>query len=75
MKRGKMTNETDVSFPASEVWQVYATLELPELIKTMPDFLQDIKVTGDGAVGTTFDLWNLPGFFYFYFYLFNSDTI
>lgn len=62
MKRGKKTIETDISFPASQVWQVYSTLELPEIIKTIPNYVKDLKVTGDGSVGITYyDIWNVPG--------------
>lgn len=61
MRRGKKTVKNGISFPAREVWQVYSTLVLPEIIKNIPNYVKDIKVNGDGSVGTTYEIWNLPG--------------
>lgn len=44
------TNEFDIEFPASEIWNVYGTLVLPEVVKSIPNLLKDIHVTRD-------DLW------------------
>lgn len=59
--KGTQTNEFDIAFPASEVWNVYGTLVLPEVVKNIPNLLKDIQVTGDGSVGTIFDNYLLPG--------------
>lgn len=59
--RGNQTNEIDIQFPASDVWNVYSTLILPEIVKNIPNLFQDLQVTGDGSVGTTFDIYTLPG--------------
>lgn len=59
--KGKQTNEFDIQFPAAEVWNVYGTLILPDIIRNIPNFFKDIQVTGDGSVGTTFDIYTLPG--------------
>ncbi|XP_068634147.1 uncharacterized protein [Aristolochia californica] len=54
--KGQQIHEYVVPFSASDVWEVYSTLELPQLIKKMPNFLDDIEWHGDGSVGTIFTL-------------------
>ncbi|KAG9452448.1 hypothetical protein H6P81_005352 [Aristolochia fimbriata] len=59
--KGQQTHEYVVPFSATDVWEVYSTLELPQLIKKIPNFLEDIEVHGDGSVGTLFTLVVPPG--------------
>ncbi|XP_068635625.1 uncharacterized protein [Aristolochia californica] len=54
--KGHQIYEYVVPFTASVVWEVYSTLQLPQIIKKMPNFLEDIEWEGDGSVGTIFTL-------------------
>lgn len=47
--RGQQTNKFDVQVPASDVWNVYGTLILPEILKNIPSLFNDLKIAGDGS--------------------------
>lgn len=65
--REKQSNEFDVQFPASEVWKVYGTLTMTNIVKSL-NLFRDIKVTGDASVGTQFEIFRLPGGQYIFTY-------
>ncbi|KAG9452454.1 hypothetical protein H6P81_005358 [Aristolochia fimbriata] len=54
--KGERVHEYVVPFPASDVWEVVGSLELPQLVRNMPGVLDDLTVIGDGSVGTIFVL-------------------
>ncbi|XP_068635099.1 uncharacterized protein [Aristolochia californica] len=54
--KGQQILEYVVPFSASDVWDVYSTHKLPQIIKKMPNFMEDIEWEGDGSVGTIFTL-------------------
>ncbi|KAI3995422.1 hypothetical protein MKX01_025632 [Papaver californicum] len=56
--KGQLSKEVEVPVPASDLWDVYGTLELIRLIKKLlPEILRDFEiVVGDGGVGTVLKL-------------------
>ncbi|KAI3968519.1 hypothetical protein MKX01_007829 [Papaver californicum] len=56
--KGQLSKEVEAPVPASDLWDVYATLELKRLIKELlPEILRDFEiVVGDGGVGTVLKL-------------------
>ncbi|OVA02895.1 Bet v I domain [Macleaya cordata] len=61
--KGQLSKEIEVTVPATDIWEVYGSLELGKLIpKLMPDILRDVEVVeGDGGVGTVLKLTLPPG--------------
>ncbi|PIA58615.1 hypothetical protein AQUCO_00500509v1 [Aquilegia coerulea] len=51
---GKVEHELEVNVPASELWEIYGSLELANLVtKLLPDVFKSVEVVeGDGGVGT-----------------------
>ncbi|KAF5193065.1 S-norcoclaurine synthase [Thalictrum thalictroides] len=51
-------HELEVNVPAAQVWKIYGSLELADLIcKLLPDFFENVEVIeGDGGVGTVLKL-------------------
>ncbi|KAF6139487.1 hypothetical protein GIB67_018295 [Kingdonia uniflora] len=55
--RKELVNELEVAAPADDVWVIYSSPTLPELIlKLLPDEFESIVKDGDGAVGTILHL-------------------
>ncbi|MCL7041620.1 hypothetical protein MKW94_007734 [Papaver nudicaule] len=63
--KGQLSKEIEVPVPASDLWDVYGTLELVRLIhKLLPEFLHDFEVdddVGNGGVGTMLKIVLPPG--------------
>ncbi|KAI3968517.1 hypothetical protein MKX01_007827 [Papaver californicum] len=61
--KGQLSKEVEVPVPASDIWDVYGTIELVKLIKELlPAILHDVEVdVGDGGVGTVLKLTLPPG--------------
>lgn len=51
---GQLSQETEVSLPASEVWEVYGGLKMGKLVaELLPTIIEKVElVEGDGGVGT-----------------------
>lgn len=60
--KGNLTHELEVSLPADEVWEVYGSLRLAELVvELLPNIISKVVVEeGDGGAGTVLHL-TLPG--------------
>ncbi|KAG9452451.1 hypothetical protein H6P81_005355 [Aristolochia fimbriata] len=50
--KGQRVHEYVVPFPATDVWGVVGSLELPHLLSNMPGVHRNLTVMGDGSVGT-----------------------
>ncbi|KAI3877279.1 hypothetical protein MKW92_000331 [Papaver armeniacum] len=61
--KGQLSKEVEAPVPASDLWDVYGTLELVRLIKELlPEILHDVGVdVGDGGVGTVLKITLAPG--------------
>ena len=61
--KGSLFHKLEVGLPAGEVWEVYGTLRLAQLVvELLPHVLQKVDVIeGDGGVGTVLHLTFPPG--------------
>uniref|UniRef100_A0ACD5YSS6 Uncharacterized protein n=2 Tax=Avena sativa TaxID=4498 RepID=A0ACD5YSS6_AVESA len=61
--KGSLSHELETGLPASEVWEVYGSLLLGQLIpELLPNILSKVDVVnGDGGVGTVLHLTFPPG--------------
>ncbi|XP_010908499.1 norbelladine synthase [Elaeis guineensis] len=61
--KGSLFHELEVGLPASEVWEVYGTLRLAQLVvELLPHVIQKVDVIeGDGGVGTVLKVTFAPG--------------
>lgn len=60
---GEISHELEVKVPASEVWEVYGTIKLANLLaKLLPAYVQKVEIlVGDGGVGTILKITFPPG--------------
>ena len=67
--KGSLSHELDVAASAGEVWEVYGTLRLAELVpRLLPGSISKLDVEqGDGGVGTVLCATLNPGEFLFAF--------
>ncbi|XP_008800114.2 norbelladine synthase-like [Phoenix dactylifera] len=61
--KGSLFHELEVGLPAGELWEVYGTLRLAELVvELLPNVVQKFDIVeGDGGVGTVLRLAFPPG--------------
>ncbi|RZC73384.1 hypothetical protein C5167_048863 [Papaver somniferum] len=61
--KGQLSKEIEVPVQASDLWDVYGTLELGKLVpKLLPEVLHNVEIdNGDGGVGTVLKLILPPG--------------
>lgn len=66
--KGSLCHEYETGIPAEEVWQVYGTLRLGQLLpQLLPHLFKSVElVEGDGGVGTILHLTFSPGSFFFF---------
>ncbi|KAJ0970842.1 hypothetical protein J5N97_018801 [Dioscorea zingiberensis] len=61
--KGTLSHELEVGLSADEIWVVYRSLELADLVvKLLPNIIQKVElVEGDGGVGTVLHVYFPPG--------------
>ena len=61
--KGSLSHELETGHSAGDVWEVYGSLLLGQLIpQVLPDIFSNVEVVeGDGAVGTVLHLTYIPG--------------
>ncbi|KAI3918347.1 hypothetical protein MKX01_041667 [Papaver californicum] len=61
--KGQLSKEIELPVQASNLWDVYGTLELGKLVpKLLPEILHNVEIdNGDGGVGTVLKLTLPPG--------------
>ncbi|XP_047079625.1 norbelladine synthase-like [Lolium rigidum] len=60
--KGSLCHELETGLPAADVWEVYGSLLLPELIpQVLPTIVAKVEVSGDGGVGTILHVTFCPG--------------
>lgn len=60
---GEQTQDFVIDAPVAEVWAIYGTTKLSEIIRAKK-FFEDIQIDGDGGVGTFINITPLPGQIY-----------
>ncbi|XP_062093189.1 norbelladine synthase-like [Humulus lupulus] len=63
MVSGQVSHELEIKAPATQVWELYGTLQLSDLVEEqLPTVIEKIDlVEGDGGVGTILRLDFVPG--------------